>query len=449
MSLRATLPGDTFAYLRTAGEPGQVGIAAVRYFESESLIQITGVSPPVPDQKVSAEDVRAATADITPSKLYQEGGPIPDELIEYRIDDGNGHATPPQGENGRLTDSVLIFPPQEDNDEPPRLKVADEVTEVHVIRTDDAVFERVAGIVDTDYLSEVSVAIVGLGTGGSTVAVELAKCGVGTFHLYDPDTLDVHNVSRHVCDLSDVGRKKVYAIQDVIQSRNPSATVETYPINVLEDRQSLRDGVRDADCVLACTDTQHSRAVINEETVAFHTPAIYAGAFERAYGGNVVRYDPTRSNETPCHACIYGTPDPMENAPRNPDGSLDYGAAPDAESSALAAEPGLSVDVGFIALFQTRYALETLARDAGADTSAMPYEIIRWGNRAHEEFDEPFQRDWIQIGRDGDCPVCGPDGIAAQLRKSRATTSEAMTDETSTDEQSATVKKANDLGIDL
>jgi molybdopterin/thiamine biosynthesis adenylyltransferase len=188
----------------------------------------------------------------------------------------------------------------------------------------------------------------------------------------------------------------------------------------LKDRPALREGVRDADCVLACTDTQRSRAVINEETVAFRTPTIYAGAFERAYGGNVVRYDPLASGEQPCHACIHGPPEQMEDTPRNPDGSFDYSAAEDAESSEFAAEPGLSADVGFIALLQTRYALATLARNTDRDATDIPYDIIRWGNRARNEFDAPFQRDWIGIEPDEECPVCGPDGVAEQLRTSVA-----------------------------
>lgn len=416
MVLRATLPSDVLTRIRDNGTPGDTGIASVRYLDSEDLLQITGTSQPGTSEPATVEERGTGRpTEVVPSRLHKSSGPTHNEMIGYRIQ-GDIPRNTPRFQEGELTEVVLVIPPSEGKS--PQLESSDGTVDVDVIPADDAVFERVSGIVDTDYLAEMSAAIVGLGTGGSTVAVELAKCGVGTFYLYDPDILEIHNVSRHVCDLSDIGRKKVDAVRDAIHGRNPNATVNIYPTDILEDRPALREGVRDADCVLACTDTQRSRAVINEETVAFRTPTIYAGAFERAYGGNVVRYDPLASGEQPCHACIHGLPNQMEDTPRNPDGSFDYSAADDAQSSEFAAEPGLSVDVGFIALLQTRYTLATLARNTDQGTTDIPHDIIRWGNRARNEFNAPFQRDWIGIERDEECPVCGPDGVAEQLRTS-------------------------------
>ena len=49
--------------------------------------------------------------------------------------------------------------------------------------------DRRKGVIETDLLSDKSVLIIGLGTGGTTVALELAKSGVGKFTLVDPDRL--------------------------------------------------------------------------------------------------------------------------------------------------------------------------------------------------------------------------------------------------------------------
>lgn len=440
MVLRATLPSDVLARVRDKGSPGDTGIASGRYRDSEGLFQITGISPPgVPEDITANETGINRPTELYKSKLYKSIGPDHNETIAYHIlgDDAQDAL---QSQEGELAGTVLVIPSSKES--PPRLKSADQTGEVEVVPTNDAVFERVSGIVDTDYLAEMSVAIVGLGTGGSTVAIELAKCGVGTFYLYDHDILEAHNVSRHVCDISDIGRRKVDAIQDAIRGRNPNATIKTYPTNILEDRPAIREGVRDADCVLACTDTQRSRAVINEETVAFQTPTVYAGAFERAYGGNIVRYDPLASSDQPCHACIHGPPNQMEDTPQNPDGSFDYTAAEDAESSDFAAEPGLSVDVGFIALLQTRYALAILAQNSDRGAAEIPHDIIRWGNHARNEFDAPFQRDWIGIEPDEECPVCGPGGVAEQLRTS-------ITGEPSPQKPQLDLDDAENLNVDF
>ena len=53
------------------------------------------------------------------------------------------------------------------------------------IRTNLAL--RRAGILETEVLSTRSVCVVGLGTGGVAIALELAKAGVGTFLLFDSD----------------------------------------------------------------------------------------------------------------------------------------------------------------------------------------------------------------------------------------------------------------------
>ena len=60
-------------------------------------------------------------------------------------------------------------------------------------------FARNAPVLETDALAAKRVLCVGLGSGGSTVADLLARSGVGRFVLWDNDSLEPHNVARHVC----------------------------------------------------------------------------------------------------------------------------------------------------------------------------------------------------------------------------------------------------------
>lgn len=65
--------------------------------------------------------------------------------------------------------------------------------------------------------------IVGCGSVGSLIALELARAGVCKFILVDSDTLEIHNICRHQLGFRDLGRYKVDAVADAIKNINPSA----------------------------------------------------------------------------------------------------------------------------------------------------------------------------------------------------------------------------------
>jgi hypothetical protein len=103
-----------------------------------------------------------------------------------------------------------------------------EPCELDVVRLEPDVFSRLKGIFGTNVLASKVVCVIGVGSGGSTGALELAKSGVGNFILVDFDRLRAHNVSRHVCGLADVGRYKTRAVRDIILQHNPSASVQCH-----------------------------------------------------------------------------------------------------------------------------------------------------------------------------------------------------------------------------
>lgn len=78
-------------------------------------------------------------------------------------------------------------------------------------------FRTVAGAQETEFrsgeirerLRNMRVAIVGLGSLGSKVAVSLARAGVGRFDLVDPDIVHMGNIERHDADWRDIGLHKV------------------------------------------------------------------------------------------------------------------------------------------------------------------------------------------------------------------------------------------------
>ncbi|MCH7606180.1 MAG: ThiF family adenylyltransferase, partial [Chloroflexi bacterium] len=117
--------------------------------------------------------------------------------------------------------------------------VTGEVCEVDVVRLETDIFSRLKGLFDTRVLESKTVSVIGVGSGGSVVAVELAKTGVGNLILIDFDRLKTHNVARHVCGLADVGRFKTRAVRDVILQHNPAASVRCYEADITEDDELL------------------------------------------------------------------------------------------------------------------------------------------------------------------------------------------------------------------
>ena len=65
--------------------------------------------------------------------------------------------------------------------------------------------------------------IVGCGSVGSTIAENLARCGVTKFTLYDFDIVEAHNIVNQMFTANQVGRPKTEALRDIIVSINPDA----------------------------------------------------------------------------------------------------------------------------------------------------------------------------------------------------------------------------------
>ncbi len=269
------------------------------------------------------------------------------------------------------------------------------------------VFSRIRGIFETKMLSGKRVAIIGLGTGGSVCADQLARCAVDHFRLVDFDRLEIHNIARHTCGCSDIGRFKTEAVADRIRNVNQQAEVETFEEDVVKKPDLLEKVISGSSLVLACTDNNRSRYAINETCLRLDVPAVYAGAYERAFGGFVMRVVP---GKTPCYDCVYGALQQSLGAAPHKPGPIAYSELEDA--SEFKAEPGLCVDVHMIALIQSKMALLTLLRGMDSKLEDFPADFLLWGNRKEWIFPEPLYCKFAKTSFRADCPTCQ----AAKLR---------------------------------
>ena len=73
--------------------------------------------------------------------------------------------------------------------------------------------------------------IIGCGSVGSTLAENLARCGLTNFALWDFDRVEEKNIVNQMFKKQDVGRLKVEALRDILTEINPDCadTVRLYP----------------------------------------------------------------------------------------------------------------------------------------------------------------------------------------------------------------------------
>ena len=259
--------------------------------------------------------------------------------------------------------------------------------------------QRLEGLYDTDALRKKRVVVVGLGSGGSTVALELAKAGVARFTLIDPDSLEEANLIRHECDDRYLGENKAVAVADLIRHRDPDAEIEVLQADVFDLGERLERLVNGADLVAVCTDAEPPKHLLNELCTLAGTPAVYAGVYARAAGGEVIRCAGGPADA--CYACV--TSLLKETAPTPVDESeLDYGAV-DADGT-LHGAPGLGLDVRLIAIIHAKVCLATLVPELALDA-----DVVLFGNRQMEGlFPRPLASALVHVARQEECMVCRP-----------------------------------------
>jgi len=268
--------------------------------------------------------------------------------------------------------------------------------------------ERLIGRGNLDWLATRRVGIVGLGSGGSFVAVSLAMSGVCQFVLVDDDVLEAGNIMRHAADARDLGRPKAEAVADLIRQRSPGARIETH-IGRIEQHMDALDGL---DLLIVAVDGELAKYSINETCLDRGLPAVYAGVYARGEGGDVVHIQPA---EGPCYACWAAELRGEILVQRGDADALDYGMI--GEAGTLEAEPGLWLHVVRVASVQADVALNALLAGTSAHRD-LPGNTVILANTSLEiiegEETPPYSAVWATIMRDPACLVCGPRRMARQ-----------------------------------
>lgn len=303
--------------------------------------------------------------------------------------------------------------------------------DVNFIPSHQELYSRNKGILEINILENKRVLIVGLGSFGAQIAIELAKAGVGSFSLFDFDRVELHNLARHTCTINDLGRLKTDAIYDAIKGKNPYAIVDKYPIDINDDLQLLNEEIAKSDLVICATDNNKSRFNISEALVKQKHTGIFGRAVTRAEGGDVFRYHPGG----PCYCCLIGAGfyDPnideitdIASARRN--GRIPaYASEEDANAMV---QVGLSADIEPICNMMVKLSLMELSRGANSGIkcleSELVYDYYMWANRRERRHaswaplpnaaNRPTILRWYgaRIHKDDQCPLCSKKDIALE-----------------------------------
>jgi len=221
------------------------------------------------------------------------------------------------------------------------------------------IFSRNTGILESDVMLDKCAFILGCGSVGSLVAVELAKSGVGKFVLIDNDILEYHNLCRHQCTIEDIGEYKTDAVKRRILNINPGAEV----ISRVEFVETVPKEIFDTYCkngkaiMAGCADNRQADIYSNSLCVIYGVPFISIGLWERAFAGEIFYWLP--GSDMPCYKCAIGTGDDFSS--RQSANRHIYTNQQDVTK--LNFEPGISVDINFVTTIGVKLIIDILNND--------------------------------------------------------------------------------------
>jgi molybdopterin/thiamine biosynthesis adenylyltransferase len=234
-------------------------------------------------------------------------------------------------------------------------------------------------------IGEKKVAIIGLGSGGSLLAVYLAKSGVKDFIFVDDDHLETHNIIRHICDLTQLGRFKTKAVKDFIEYRIPDVSITTierkFSIHTKADADFYLDLFKKVDLIIAVSGEHTVNFALNDFIFSnkLAVPIIYAGTFDGVKGGLMFKVDPR--TEDYCYHCIYSDPINIKTDSIPNIIELEKKITYDRNLQEQLAQPGLGLDIDNLTILLSKFCLDILLNESEHGLYQFSYNFYMWFNR--------------------------------------------------------------------
>jgi len=273
----------------------------------------------------------------------------------------------------------------------------------HLIRTfpyiQDERFVRIPGL---EGLAAKRITLIGCGSLGSKIAVNLASSGVKYFHLVDYDYFEPNNSVRHELGAECFGIDKEKALLNRLCSLNPavSGNSDTFhfqvaSVELFTREKQFYDLARSSDLIIDTTAVHSVGHSLNELSFDLQIPVLYASVTNGAWGGEVVRVVP---GKTPCWLCWLD--EYYENKPPTEPESTGEVFAPGCDQPTFT---GTTYDLGIVANLATSLAVETLLSPNG-DYSK---NYIRWSGK--DKNGKPiFLTEILKTNHQERCDLCEP-----------------------------------------
>lgn len=268
------------------------------------------------------------------------------------------------------------------------------------------------------FLAKERILLVGCGSGGGQLALELAKSGIGTLVLADPDRLEVHNVMRHVLGTAYVGQPKTVALKALIGEHVPSCICISIPEDLFKDERSRLAEVMEMHKptrIIAATDSPGIQRLCQLAAMIYKIPFMSVGCSSNAIEGGIFLWGPEDDEvrEHACYACIN---------PSTPAHTSSFDYSTDTPGS-YGGEPALGLFVQHINTVAAIIQLQVILKDCPVETKlgtsgkakyeALGGRYIRVAGpylqpvQGFVTAPSPWSVSWMRVLPDKNCYICG------------------------------------------
>ncbi len=293
--------------------------------------------------------------------------------------------------------------------------------------------------------AKLRVAVIGLGSLGSKIAVSLARIGIEDFILCDPDLFLWENLSRHELTAHDLGRLKVDGIADRIRACSPAAQVVEFnaalgQVRTPKTHREILDAVESSCLIVDASGDPRTARYIATLSYQREITSLHVEIYARGIGGQIIRVRPPH---TGCYQCQCDALAAfLKDKPPAPDTeAVDYDVAADLAGQPVTADDDVCT---FVAGAAARLAKDSLLRCSGG-TGSVPGDVYLVGLQSEWIFDEPFQ--FIRIEPAPRNPRCSGCHGEEATRESLALSEEEVLHESEKAEKEI-VDEQGDLALD-
>jgi len=150
--------------------------------------------------------------------------------------------------------------------------------------------ERARRVPEMTGLEAARIIVVGAGSVGAPVALELAKAGGGRIDIFDCDRYDVNNAVRHVLGDEHAGEKKAEAVADYCRRLNPFSDAHGHVVCLGDSDEAenlLDDLLPDANVVVDTTGALTVSRYLAARVKAHGVPLLVAGLTAGSHGADL------------------------------------------------------------------------------------------------------------------------------------------------------------------